>query len=152
MKNVQALVISLEHSKGRQKKIEIEMQKTALEWRFLNACDGEHLDFSLVAYDAVKVRKLLGFELTKKEVGCYLSHMQCWQQCIEANENVLVFEDDFVVQENLDEVLQKLLSADFPGTSFACKPLQRALSRSFRISAASVWWRMTPIRSAPLRT
>jgi len=139
MKNVQALVISLEHSKGRQKKIEIEMQKTALEWRFLNACDGEHLDFSLVAYDAVKVRKLLGFELTKKEVGCYLSHMQCWQQCIEANENVLVFEDDFVVQENLDEVLQKLLSADFPGTSFACKPLQRALSRSFRISAASAW-------------
>jgi glycosyl transferase, family 25 len=113
MENLQALVISLEHSKERQKKVENEMRKTALKWRFLNACDGERLDFSLVSYDAQKVKKLLGFELTRKEVGCYLSHMNCWHACIEANENVLVFEDDFVVQENFDEVLQKLMSMDF---------------------------------------
>jgi glycosyl transferase, family 25 len=130
MENVQALVISLEHSTGRQKKIEHELQKTSLKWRFLNACDGERLDLSLVSYDARKVKKLLGFELTKKEIGCYLSHMNCWHACIEANENVLVFEDDFVIQENFDEVLQKLMSMDF---SWEIIRLQALAESSFKV-------------------
>lgn len=130
IENLQALVISLEHSKGRQKKIENEMRKTALKWHFLNACNGELLDFSLVPYDAQKVKKLLGFELTKKEIGCYLSHMNCWHACIEANENVLVFEDDFVIQENFDEVLQRLTSADF---SWDIIRLQALAESSFKV-------------------
>lgn len=147
MENVHALVISLEHSKGRQKKIENEMQKTSLKWRFLNAFDGDRLDFSLVAYDAQKVKKLLGFELTRKEIGCYLSHMNCWQACIEANENVLVFEDDFVIQENFDEVLHKLLSTDFPWDIIR---LQALAESSFKVVQDFGSFRLVENYSDPL--
>lgn len=147
MENVQALVISLEHSKERRKKIENEMRKTSLKWRFLNACDGELLDFSLIAYDAQKVRKLLGFELTRKEIGCYFSHMSCWNACIETNENVLIFEDDFVIQENFDEVLQKLLSSDF---SWDIIRLQALAESSFKIVQDFGSFRLVENDSDPL--
>lgn len=147
IENVQALVISLEHSHGRQKKIENEMQKTALKWRFLNACDGESLDFSLVSYNAQKVKKLLGFELTKKEIGCYLSHMNCWRACIEANENVLVFEDDFVIQENFDEVLETLMSTDF---SWDIIRLQALAESSFKVVQDFGSFRLVENESDPL--
>ncbi|MDH4449155.1 MAG: glycosyltransferase family 25 protein [Rhodoferax sp.] len=146
-KNLQALVISLKHSTERQKKIESEMQKTSLKWRFLDACDGEQLDFSLVAYDAQKVKRLLGYELTKKEVGCYLSHMNCWHACVEANENVLIFEDDFVVQENFNEVLQRLMIADF---SWDIIRIQALAESSFKVIQDFGSFRLVENESDPL--
>lgn len=109
MNPLQVLVISLKHSKERQAKVASEMAKTRLEWSFLDAVDGSKLDMSTVAYDGAKVKRLLGFELTPREIGCYLSHMKGWQTCVETNKPTLIFEDDFVVQPNFEDVLTTLL-------------------------------------------
>lgn len=110
MSPLQILVISLKHSTERQAKVASEMAKTRLEWGFLDAVDGSKLDLSTVPYDGAKVRRLLGFELTPKEIGCYLSHMKAWQACVDKNQPTLIFEDDFVVQPHLEAVLATLLN------------------------------------------
>lgn len=109
MNPLQILVISLKHSKDRQAKVAAEMAKTTLEWRFLDAVDGSKLDLATVSYDGPKVKRLLGFELTPKEIGCYLSHMKAWQACIDSNQSTLILEDDFIVQPHLGAVLKTLL-------------------------------------------
>ena len=109
MSPLQILVISLKHSKDRQAKVAREMAKTKLPWGFLDAVDGSQLDMTCVAYNAAKVRRLLGFELTPREIGCYLSHMKCWQACVDMGCPTLIFEDDFVVQPHFETVLKTLL-------------------------------------------
>jgi glycosyl transferase family 25 len=110
MRGLQTLVISLKDSTGRQAKVAAEMAKTQLEWRFLDAVDGSKLDMSNVPYTAAKVRRLLGFELTAREIGCYLSHMKCWQACVDSGLPTLIFEDDFVVLPHFEQVLRSLIS------------------------------------------
>lgn len=110
MNSLQVFVISLKHSKDRRAKVAIEMAKTQLDWSFLDAVDGSKLDLATIAYDAAKVKRLLGFELTPKEIGCYLSHMKAWQACVTNNQPTLIFEDDFVVQPHLEAALNTLLA------------------------------------------
>lgn len=109
MSTLQILVISLNHSKARRAKVASEMAKTGLKWSFVDAMDGSKLDISRVAYDATKVRRLLGFELTPQEIGCYLSHMKCWQACVDTDRPTLIFEDDFVVRSHFEAVLKTLV-------------------------------------------
>jgi glycosyl transferase family 25 len=87
------------------------MGKTNLEWRYLEAIDGSQIDLITVPYFPDKVKRLLGFELTPKELGCYLSHMKAWKHCLENDIPTLIFEDDFVIADNLEEVLSVLLDS-----------------------------------------
>lgn len=107
---LQILVISLEHSSARQAKVASEMAKTNLEWRFVDAVDGSKLDLSTVPYLEAKVERMQGYTLTTREIGCYLSHMKCWQACLRQNKPTLIFEDDFVLQPHFQSVLQELLN------------------------------------------
>lgn len=93
----------------------MEMAKTPFAWEFLEAVDGRLLDLSTVAYNADKVKRLLGFELTPKEIGCYLSHMAAWRACVAQQKPTLVFEDDFVVEPHFETVVNALVrsSADW---------------------------------------
>lgn len=46
--------------------------------------------------------------MSRNEVGCFLSHLKCWQKCVALNEPVLVLEDDAVVSEELESALSGL--------------------------------------------
>ena len=107
---LQILVISLERSIDRRKKVENEMQKISIPWQFLSAIDGAKLTAPPFEYDAKKVKRLLGHELTPNEVGCYLSHKKAWMRCVEKNITTLVLEDDFVLMPNFEEVLETILT------------------------------------------
>lgn len=87
------------------------MAKTPFAWEFLEAVDGRHLDLSTVAYDPHKVKRLLGFELTPKEIGCYLSHMAAWRSCVAHQKPTLIFEDDFVVEPHFETVVNALVQS-----------------------------------------
>lgn len=54
-------------------------------------------------------------KLTHGEVGCVLSHIQCWLKCIQLNEPVLIFEDDvqFYSTFELERVKQALVDNEF---------------------------------------
>lgn len=109
MLRLQILVISLQHSITRQAKVASEMAKTKLQWQFLDAVDGSKLDLSTAPYCPAKVKRLLGFELTPKEIGCYLSHMKAWQACVDQGLPTLVFEDDFVIHPHFEKTLKTLI-------------------------------------------
>lgn len=109
MKPLHIAVISLKDSGDRQARVAAEMAKTPFRWEFLPAVDGRVLDLSRIAYDGPRVKRLLGFELTPKEIGCYLSHMAAWRACVDKGQATLVFEDDFTIEPHFEVVLNTLL-------------------------------------------
>lgn len=106
---IQILVISLERSLDRRAKVAQEMAKISFPWSFLNAIDGSKLKSHPQEYKPLKVRCLLGHELTSNEIGCYLSHKEAWKCCVERNLPTLIFEDDFVLSPNFEGLLNELL-------------------------------------------
>lgn len=107
---VQVFVISLKRSIDRRKRVEDQLSKTNIQWRFLDAVDGYALPEMPASYQRSKVKRLQGYELTPGEVGCFLSHIHAWELCALNNAITLVFEDDFLVCENLEVVIEDLLT------------------------------------------
>ena len=108
--NLQILVISLQRSPERREKVTQELSKTNLNWSFIDAVDGKLLTSEPKEYDPEKVKRLLGFELTRNELGCYLSHMKAWRECINKNQPTLIFEDDFILLPHFMRSLDLLLN------------------------------------------
>lgn len=107
---IQVLVISLRRSADRRAKVEQELQKASLPWSFLDAVDGSALASPPAEYQPLKVQLLQGYPLTPNEIGCYLSHKEAWKHCVAKNIPTLVFEDDFVLSPEFDDVINSLLN------------------------------------------
>jgi glycosyl transferase family 25 len=110
MTEIQALVISLPGSDDRQEKVRSELSKTNLSWRFLEAVRGSALKSNPIEYQPKKVRRLLGFELTPNELGCFLSHKKAWQECVDQNIPTIILEDDFCLLPHFEQAIQFLLN------------------------------------------
>lgn len=108
MKTIQALVISLPGSNDRQEKAQLELAKTSLGWRFLDAIRGSALPTLPAEYQPKKVKRLLGFELTSSELGCFLSHKKAWQACVDDNIPTIIFEDDFRLLPHFEKTITYL--------------------------------------------
>jgi len=108
--SLQTLVISLEHSLERRKRVDEQFKKIDIAWNFLNAVDGYALAKMPSSYQKSKVMRLQGYELTPGEVGCYLSHIQAWESCVHNQKITLVFEDDFILSPRFEAVLNDLLT------------------------------------------
>jgi len=106
---IQVFVISLARSIERRAKVTEQLNKTNIQWSFLDAVDGYALSQMPSSYKKSKVKRLQGYELTPGEVGCFLSHIKAWELCDRNNLTTLVFEDDFLVGENLEAVIKDLL-------------------------------------------
>lgn len=106
--NYQLLVISLERSLVRREQVRRELSKTKLNWNFINAIDGsKFLDFP-IEYNQNKVSRLLGYSLSKNEIGCFLSHKQAWKSCVESNKITIVLEDDICISNFFENGLDEL--------------------------------------------
>lgn len=110
MSKIQGLVISLAGSDGRQQKVKSELDKTNLQWRFLDAVRGSALTQNPKEYQPSKVKNLLGFELTPNELGCFLSHKKAWQECVDKNIPTIIFEDDFCLLPHFEQAIDFLLN------------------------------------------
>ncbi len=100
----------MQRSHERQARVRQILADTPLVWSFLSAVDGSTLSLPMAAYPEKKVKRLLGFGLTRGELGIFLSHRKAWQACIDANKVTLVFEDDFVLEPLFLEGLDCLLA------------------------------------------
>ena len=109
MSDIQVLVISLAGSDARQQKVWAELDKTSLNWRFLDAVRGSALTSIPKEYKPTKVKNLLGFELTPNELGCFLSHKKAWQECVDKNIPTIVFEDDFFLLSHFEKAIAFLM-------------------------------------------
>jgi len=110
LSNLQIIVISLLRSPLRREKVRVEFLKTSLNWSFLDAVDGSKLQSAPQEYQSSKVKRLLGFEMTANEIGCFLSHKKAWQICLESNQPTLVLEDDFILLNHFEKTLDILLT------------------------------------------
>ncbi len=104
-----AIVISLKRAFERRQNSEKELQSHQFTWEFLDAIDGLKLHNTPYEYNEKLVSSLLGFSLTRSEIGCFLSHREAWLKCIEKNTIVLILEDDFIFYSNVKESLTFLL-------------------------------------------
>lgn len=107
---LRTVVISLLRSPHRREKVQSELSKVNLDWSFLDAVDGSQLQYPLAEYQSRKVKRLLGFDLTKNEIGCFLSHKRAWQTCLESNQVTLIFEDDFILLPHFEKTVEILLT------------------------------------------
>jgi len=107
---LQVFVISLERSAERRKRVSEQLNKTRIQWQFLNAVDGYALSRMPDSYKKIKVNILQGYQLTPGEIGCFLSHIKAWELCVVNDAITLVFEDDFLVGEKLEAVIGDLLT------------------------------------------
>lgn len=106
---LQILIISLKRSLDRRAKVEQELHKVPFSWSFMDAIDGSALNSPPPEYQPFKVKLLQGYELTPNEIGCYLSHKKAWTSCVDKNIPTLVFEDDFVLSPEFENVIHGLL-------------------------------------------
>ena len=110
MQAIKVLVISLERSTDRRDRVKRELNNFFLEWHFLNAVDGFALKELPKSYNQAKVKRLQGHGLTSGEIGCYLSHLCAWEQCVQENKPMLVFEDDFVLGPETEAIITDLMA------------------------------------------
>lgn len=110
MSDIQGLVISLAGSDARQQQVKSELDKTNLQWRFLDAVRGSALTSTPKEYQPAKVKSLLGFELTPNELGCFLSHKKAWQDCVDKNIPTIIFEDDFCLLPHFEKAIHFLMN------------------------------------------
>lgn len=108
-KRIQVCIISLIDDLDRRAHASLEMKKTRFSWEFIDAVKGKSLN-TVPQYDAKKGRRLVGFELTHGEIGCFLSHRLVWQRCVDAQMNTLVLEDDFVMLPHAEEAIKTALN------------------------------------------
>lgn len=113
----QIRVISLIHSQERRQHTHSVLDPLTVDWSFLDAEDGRKLSSPPVEYKAAKVKRLLGFEMTPSEIGCFLSHKKAWQACVDSNKPTLVLEDDFQTGDHLLDSVESLLA--FPDWDIA---------------------------------
>ena len=98
------LVINLNRSKDRLQKICSRLNELNVSFERVEAFDGSSL--SDEEYDRLTYpynhpcRVRFTRELTKGEVGCFISHRKCWQKLVESNENYeVIFEDDLYISD-----------------------------------------------------
>lgn len=104
-------VINLEQNRARRENSRRQFAEQGVAFSVINAVNGRELDEETVArvYDAGAARRRFKHELTRPEIGCYLSHLAAWTEIVKSGAGGgFVFEDDFEVVSPLAPILAKL--------------------------------------------
>jgi GR25 family glycosyltransferase involved in LPS biosynthesis len=78
-----------------------------IEAHFTEAIDGEFVSFRdldewCVGFDMNWRDPIHNRRMTKGEVGCFLSHLNLWDECGSGQDVYLILEDDFIARETID--------------------------------------------------
>ena len=110
------VVINLDYRKDRLQTF--NTTNPNLTYERYSAVNGNTLSYTQLLKDGFDVNHdwidpLLKTPLTKGEVGCFLSHWNLWNKCIEENESLLILEDDAILTHRFDIQEISNLSYDF---------------------------------------
>ena len=106
LEKVHAYVISLKFATERQAASRKQLDKLGIKWDFIDAVDGRLINDEISEYPRKKVNRLLGFEMTPSEIGCYLSHKDAWRKISKGTKLGLVFEDDFQLMDTFTKAIE----------------------------------------------
>ena len=105
-KLLKCLVINLDRSSDRLAHMEVTFARLGLPFERVPAVDGRMLSEEEIA--ARVAARPFKRDLTRGEVGCFLSHRRCWEIIAKGRDrHVAVFEDDVLISDSIKEVLGK---------------------------------------------
>ena len=111
---MKTFVINLESRKDRLEAFKENNLKYISYERF-EAVNGYDIDYKKLTeneYDTDHnwIDPILETPITRGEIGCFLSHYNLWQRCIESNEPFLILEDDAIIGDKFSyDELYKLI-------------------------------------------
>ncbi|XPF93473.1 glycosyltransferase family 25 protein [Colwellia sp. RE-S-Sl-9] len=116
MKVPAIFVINLDRSLDRLKSSESQLKDCGFKFERISAVDGKELvsDEIQKHYCKKKNNKEYHKELTRGEIGCYLSHRKVWQKIVDDKiEYAIILEDDFAIEGNINKTISTLNRIDF---------------------------------------
>lgn len=107
-------VISLADSLERRAVAAEQLSRAGVIFEFFDAIRCDVLDSGHFShYDEREYVLNCGRPAARGEVGCYASHKMLWQRCVDANEPVMIMEDDFLLADHFHDAFclaRKLIS------------------------------------------
>ena len=104
-------LINLDNSTERFTFMDEQLKQLGIEYERISAVYGKDLHAVDVAkvYDPHTNLQKYDKKLNLGEIGCYLSHVQCWQMIIEQElDYALILEDDSILDADLTTVMQHI--------------------------------------------
>ena len=116
MENIEALCITLKpQSKSTIESIQKIKKLGFKKIKIIKAVEGVKLSKDELKkilsvrdfYELEKGRYVHEAFSGKESVGCFLSHLECWKECLEKGKEIAIFEDDFNINEeiNFNEII-----------------------------------------------
>lgn len=104
-------IINLKDRPDRKARAVRELNKHKIKGTFIEAINGIDLEIDGVRMDQIYVKDSKFRLLRKGEIGCYLSHMACWNLILESgNPYGLVLEDDVVFVNDFKNIFNDAFS------------------------------------------
>ena len=106
--NYKVFLINLDRSTERLEKAAQQLNRLNVPFERITAVDGSQLTKAEIdaAFDIEQAERRTAYNLTIGEMGCYLSHGECWRRIIaEALDFAIVLEDDLVLDDGTVEPL-----------------------------------------------
>lgn len=113
---MKVFVINLDSSTERLSKCKEQLDKQSIKFERVSAVLGVSLTQTEIDmfYSPELNQRYYYQSLTKGEIGCFMSHRKVWQQMIaQSIPYAFILEDDFVIQSNINNVIQDIKSLDF---------------------------------------
>ena len=136
------VVINLDNRKDRLQTF--NTTNPNLIYERYSAVNGNTLSYTQLLKDGFDVNHdwidpLLKTPLTKGEVGCFLSHWNLWNKCIEENESLLILEDDAILTHSFDVKEIESLSYNFVYLGYKEMGEKRRVDDKFLIPDYPYW-------------
>ena len=107
--NMPIYVINLKSRPKRKERAEKELNKYNINYTFIEAVDGSKLNRTELENNNICKCNGSYRELRKGEIGCYLSHLDCWKNILETKKDYgLVLEDDVVLVDDFDNKFNEM--------------------------------------------
>lgn len=116
MKVPAIFVINLDSSVDRLISSELRLKDCGFKFERISAVNGKELlnDEIEKHYCKKKNNKEYYKELSRGEIGCYLSHRKIWQKIVDDKiEYAIILEDDFAIVGDINKTISTLNSIDF---------------------------------------
>ena len=108
MADMPVYVINLATSSQRRESISRQAEEMALRVEFVTAVDGSKPHPLFTHVDPALRQSRKGRPFRAGEMGCWASHYQLWQRCVERGAPIIVLEDDVTLKPGLPDLLKAL--------------------------------------------
>lgn len=146
-------LINLDKSLDRFEACKSELDKYNIPFERIPAIYGKDLSEQELnsIYDQVKNKQYYKTDMSIGEIGCYLSHIKCWQKIIDDDlDYAVILEDDFKLSDNFahfQSIFTNLKNWDFIRIAFASRGVP--IVDSTRINNA---YQLTYYKKVPINT